>query len=116
MILTSQKDTAHELGVSGGNVEAKRSNPVLKVAFIEDLHNRGVCWLSFAIDDRGSKQLANSFSRNNNRKTIRNFSLRSSVLASTSHPSGQSGEPLEKTLCFRWLLFYDVSSDVGGLY
>ena len=50
-------DAAFGTGVSGGRVEAKRSNLVLKVPFIDDLHNRGGCWLSFAIGDRTASSL-----------------------------------------------------------
>ena len=56
-----QTDAAFGSGVSGGRVETKRSNPVFKVPFIDDLYNRGGFWLSFAIGDRGNKQLASSF-------------------------------------------------------
>ena len=71
-----QTDAAFESGVSGGRVKAKRSNPVLKVPFIDDIHNRGGYWLSLAIGDQSSKQLANSFPRNKNRKAIHNCSVR----------------------------------------
>ena len=75
-LLQPQTDAAFGPGISGGRVEAKRSNPILKVLFIDDLHNRGSCRPRFTIGDRGSKQLANSSPRNKNRKAIHNFSVR----------------------------------------
>ena len=74
-LLQLQTDAAYGPGVSGGRVEARRSNPILKVLLIDYLHNRGGCWLSFAIDDRDSKLLANSSSVRN-RKAIHNFTVR----------------------------------------
>ena len=71
-----QTDAAFGPGISGGRVEAKRSNPVLKVLFIDDLHNRGSCCLAFPSVTGAASSLQTPPPRNKNRKAIHNFSVR----------------------------------------